>query len=306
MTNPTFERVFISEINVGVRRREDLGDIAALAENIAKRGLLHPIVVDDKLNLVAGERRLRAHELLGEREIFVRYLRELSEDERREIELEENDFRLDLSAYERSKNLKELAETAAKNIAAEFSELSSENSKSGRGRPQSPVSDEKVAERTGKSRTAIRKAKEHFDAVESHPELKDVPTQKDAIETGKALDALPPEERKEVIRQIKVAPTPETKREVAREVVKRVLDKAPLSKARQWAAWIQDARRKFYRFKADNFKDGALVGFKDADKEMVLEGIDFFVDELTTCRNDLLGGSTHDEFAEEAFEGFAN
>lgn len=304
MAKPTFEKVFVGDIKVGVRRREELGDIPALAENISKRGLLHPIVVDDDLNLVAGERRLRAHQHLGESEIFVRYLRDLSEDERREIELEENDFRLDLTAFERSKNLSDMADTAARVIEGEFSSASDENlaDKNPKGgRPKKPASEDKIAERIGKSRGAIHNAKAHVKAVEDHPELKDLPTQKDALAAAKALDALSPKEQKEAAKQIKNAPTPEAKQKVVQQ-----LSKAPLSNARQWAEWIQDARRRFFRFKADNFKSGNLVGFTDADKNMVLEGIDLFVDELTTCRNDLLGGVTYDEFAEEAFEGAVN
>jgi ParB/RepB/Spo0J family partition protein len=55
----------ISRIKVGERRREEMGDVAGLAESIKRHGLLQPIVVDGDLNLVAGGRRLRACQLLG-------------------------------------------------------------------------------------------------------------------------------------------------------------------------------------------------------------------------------------------------
>jgi ParB family chromosome partitioning protein len=37
--------LFVADIQVGTRHRRELGDIDALAQNIAAVGLLHPIVV---------------------------------------------------------------------------------------------------------------------------------------------------------------------------------------------------------------------------------------------------------------------
>lgn len=71
-------KIPISDIVVGTRRREDLGDISGLADSISSWGLLHPVVVDDKNRLVAGERRLRACQQLGWSEIPVTRLSELS------------------------------------------------------------------------------------------------------------------------------------------------------------------------------------------------------------------------------------
>lgn len=53
-----------SQIKVGNRLRQDLGDIQSLADSIEEVGLLHPIVVDEKYILVAGRRRLAAVNLL--------------------------------------------------------------------------------------------------------------------------------------------------------------------------------------------------------------------------------------------------
>src|SRR5262245_1711653 len=62
----------IADITVGERFRRDLGDIAGLAASMAEPGLLHPIVITPDGRLIAGERRLRAAELLGWNEIPVR------------------------------------------------------------------------------------------------------------------------------------------------------------------------------------------------------------------------------------------
>ena len=70
MTSP-HTRIKIGDIVVGTRHRRDMGDIDGLAASIADLGLLHPIVVRPNGVLVAGERRLRAAELLGWTEIPV-------------------------------------------------------------------------------------------------------------------------------------------------------------------------------------------------------------------------------------------
>jgi N6-adenosine-specific RNA methylase IME4 len=61
----------ITAIEIGHRFRRDLGDIDALAQNIADVGLLHPVVVTLNGELIAGLRRLRAFERLGRRDIPV-------------------------------------------------------------------------------------------------------------------------------------------------------------------------------------------------------------------------------------------
>ena len=51
----------ITDIKVSSRHRKDMGDLTSLAESIRQNGLLQPISVTEKLELVFGERRLRAH-----------------------------------------------------------------------------------------------------------------------------------------------------------------------------------------------------------------------------------------------------
>jgi DNA modification methylase len=93
-------KVKISDINVGDRVRTDFSDVEGLAVSIQQHGLLHPIIIDKALNLVAGERRLRAHIALGMKEIEVKDLGELTEDERLEIEGDENLRRKDFTWQE--------------------------------------------------------------------------------------------------------------------------------------------------------------------------------------------------------------
>lgn len=140
----------LESITVGKRRREDYGDINGLAESMRRFGLLHPVVVDDEANLVAGGRRLRAAQMLGWESIEVRDLGELSEAERDEIELEENARRKDLTPYERSKTLVKLAETAQrvlKEQAEDVAEFRSNAERNSAGRPKETASIRAVAER---------------------------------------------------------------------------------------------------------------------------------------------------------------
>ena len=91
------EYVEVEKVKVGSRFRKDLGDLDALAKSIAEVGLLHPIVVDEEGNLVAGYRRLMACRRLGWRRVPVHVvpLRDLARGE-----LHENLARKDLTAEE--------------------------------------------------------------------------------------------------------------------------------------------------------------------------------------------------------------
>ena len=61
-------------ITIGKRHRRELGNLDSLAANIERDGLLHPVVIKPDGQLVAGERRLRACQALGWKEIPVRVL----------------------------------------------------------------------------------------------------------------------------------------------------------------------------------------------------------------------------------------
>jgi ParB-like chromosome segregation protein Spo0J len=150
-----------------------MGDITALARSIKKHGLLHPIVIDDQKNLVAGGRRLAACEQLGWEKIPVTRLEELTEAQRREIELEENLQRKDLTAYERSLTVVQLRQ-AAKEAAAEEEEFRTDSVRnSGRGRKPRAGSERTVAKRTGIAASTARDAEAHVALAQQYPQLQD-------------------------------------------------------------------------------------------------------------------------------------
>jgi ParB family chromosome partitioning protein len=90
------------------RRRFDEAAIAELAESIASRGVLQPIVVrplpDGAYELVAGERRLRAARSAKLEEIPA-LVRETEDWERLDLALAENMAREDLNAVEQARAL---------------------------------------------------------------------------------------------------------------------------------------------------------------------------------------------------------
>jgi ParB family chromosome partitioning protein len=67
-------RLPVDAVVIGECVRKDLGDLDAMADSIAERGLLYAMVVKPDNTLVAGERRLRACMQLGWTEIPVRVL----------------------------------------------------------------------------------------------------------------------------------------------------------------------------------------------------------------------------------------
>ena len=99
MTSGTFDLIPVASVIVDrdARQRRELTGIEELAESIKRNGLINPIVVTRDLLLVAGERRLTAHKLLGFDVIAAQYAEDLDEKELQILELEENIRRVDLS-----------------------------------------------------------------------------------------------------------------------------------------------------------------------------------------------------------------
>jgi site-specific DNA-methyltransferase (adenine-specific) len=87
------------------RIRQDFNPKALeeLAESIRTTGLIEPVIIDANLYLVAGERRIRACQLLGWSEVRVDYYESLDEWKQKVAELDENLHRSALSYPEELK-----------------------------------------------------------------------------------------------------------------------------------------------------------------------------------------------------------
>ncbi len=102
-------KVKLSDVHILEERfRSDYGNIEELAVSIQRYGLFHPIVVDKEMNLIAGERRYKAHVMLGLLEIEVRMIEEADSLVKKEIEIEENLKRKDFTWQEEIKAKSEI------------------------------------------------------------------------------------------------------------------------------------------------------------------------------------------------------
>lgn len=82
------------------RVRRNLGDLTPLVESIRKHGLLNPIVVTSRRELVAGHRRLESAKRLGWKTVPVRYVDSSEAADLVEMELDENIKRKNLTTDE--------------------------------------------------------------------------------------------------------------------------------------------------------------------------------------------------------------
>jgi ParB family chromosome partitioning protein len=102
------KKINIASIKIGSRHRKDMGDLRSLAESIQEEGLLQPIGLTDRLELVFGERRLLAiRDILKRKSILARIVNVSSIIAG---EFQENEIRKDFTASERvaiGKTLKE-------------------------------------------------------------------------------------------------------------------------------------------------------------------------------------------------------
>lgn len=125
LPSPLYEKNHIYNIDISLvipnpmqpRKKFDDVSLAALADSIRKHGLLQPISVrmitkqsgNIYFELIAGERRLRAMKMLGEKEVAARII-DMTENESGEMALIENIMREELNIFEYAAMLKKLIE----------------------------------------------------------------------------------------------------------------------------------------------------------------------------------------------------
>lgn len=93
-------KVLIQDIIVKRRIRKDLGDISDLMESINKFGLLNPLTISERMELIAGFRRLEACKALGYEEIECNVIAVESKIDKLLVEADENMTRKDLTVNE--------------------------------------------------------------------------------------------------------------------------------------------------------------------------------------------------------------
>ena len=104
----------MSEIDIGERAREEMGDLEGLEDSMKKSGLIAPLAVmrnpeGRRYLLLAGERRFGVLLKNGTAQVPVRiYPADISESEIRAIELAENFYRKDFEWYEYDNLVREI------------------------------------------------------------------------------------------------------------------------------------------------------------------------------------------------------
>jgi len=92
--------VNIKDIKIKKRVRHDLGNLETLKNSLRTYGLLNPITLNEKYELIAGERRLQAAKQLGWTNINAVIMNNVSDVEELELELEENNQRKEFTKEE--------------------------------------------------------------------------------------------------------------------------------------------------------------------------------------------------------------
>ena len=98
----------IANIKVKKRVRKDLGNLEDLKASLRTYGLLNPITINSKYELIAGERRLPAAKELGWTNIHANIVDNLTEIEQLEMEIEENNQRKEFTDQELLEGYKRL------------------------------------------------------------------------------------------------------------------------------------------------------------------------------------------------------
>ena len=163
----------VDKIIVGERARQDLGDLTGLVESIRKIGLLHPIVVTESYELVAGGRRLEAIRQLGHKSIAATIL-PMSPEQMLYAERDENTARLDLRRSEMVALGRQL-ETVLKEKVRDQQRESGRRLGTGQQVGETPSScvgpvRERVAGTLGVGSSTYEKAKQVVEAAEADPE----------------------------------------------------------------------------------------------------------------------------------------
>ena len=145
-----------------IRKEFNQKSLEELAESIRTTGLIEPVITDANHYLVAGERRIRACQLLGWSEIRIDYFESLDEWAQKVAELDENLHREALSYPE------ELM--AKKRLHSMYVEKYGEP-KSGRGGDGTGWKLKDTAERLGISVGSVSEDLQLAEALEKNPDL---------------------------------------------------------------------------------------------------------------------------------------
>lgn len=108
--------VQIKDIKIKRRVRKDLGNLEDLKDSMRIYGLMNPITLNSRYELIAGERRLQSAIQLGWTSINANIIDNLSEIDQLEMEIEENNQRKEFTDAELLEGYKRLNRLRNPNI----------------------------------------------------------------------------------------------------------------------------------------------------------------------------------------------
>ena len=158
------------------RAREKYDDLDELAESIREKGIIQPLAVQatdnpEQFRLLAGGRRFSAAVLARLRPLpAIAFPADLSDLDRKEIELFENIHRQNLAWQEEDKLTREIHQLMVKKFGVAV----------GGGGATSGHGHASTARLLGKERSTVTKALKRAEALEEYPELEQAKTASDA------------------------------------------------------------------------------------------------------------------------------
>lgn len=160
--------VQIGKIKVSPRTRQNFGDMTALVESVRDKGIIQPITINSKFQLLAGERRYRAAKEVGLK-ILPCLIRDGSDPlDALEIELIENIHREDFTFDERADHIKKLNDYCkAKHI---------------------DWSNRKLAQSLDRSRRSVDQDLKLAETLQHFPELRKMKTRDEALKAIKKME----------------------------------------------------------------------------------------------------------------------
>ena len=108
--------VQIKDIKIKKRVRKDLGNLEDLKDSMRIYGLMNPITLNSRYELIAGERRLQSAIKLGWTSINANIIDNLTEVDQLEMEIEENNQRKEFTDAELLEGYKRLQRLRNPNI----------------------------------------------------------------------------------------------------------------------------------------------------------------------------------------------
>ena len=210
---PVNDSCAVADIIVRDRARKSIGNILGLCESIGRLGLLHPLVLNGRRELIAGGRRLAAVKRLGWETVPVRVVESLDDAvAAMQAERDENNCREDLTPTEIVEIGRAIEALEKPKAKERLKDAGRAGGKASGKLPEASTGDtrDKVGAALGVSGKTYEKAKQVVEAAEAEPEkFGDLPAKMDAESVHAAHDELKQRQEPETKPEPDVAPAPE-------------------------------------------------------------------------------------------------